>query len=248
MKRIGLKKSRKERSLYKAFAIVGLLLFCCQVLLAGSPATETWYPDAPYYNLKDQYESFLASEPGDISNLAEEFELALYLSGEYFDGWSNIFGEDVKGKDQYKKALKLYKHIVKYYPQNEYKAVMAKGEVSGLTLNLLRDSKSAALGYIDIFAIPKKEIMGSTEKRGNTPLDQADGKAQAQLDFEKFFKNHLRVRTIQVCLMCEEIDAYILLGQIIEKCQATDLEIVELAHMAKVELDEKLYGQYEIAY
>jgi len=244
MKRIDLKKYRKERPLYKTVAIIGLLFFCCQIVLADSSTTEIWYPDAPYYNLKSQYESILASEPNiatnpdDINKLTEEFELARYLSGEDFENWSHIFGEDAKGRDQYEKSLKLYEHIVKYYPQNEYQVLLSRAQLAGLTLNLTKEPKAAAQEYTEVFSVPVDTVVDSSDESRNKPLQEAGGKTQAQLDFEEFIKGPLRNRVIELCLITGEIEPYVLLGQIMTTCELSDPEIDDMAYMAKIDFQD----------
>jgi hypothetical protein len=206
-------------------------------LKAAAETTVKWFPDAPYVGLKGRYSYLLAREPKDTSTLQEEFEVALYLSGEGFDNWSNIFTNDPKGEDQYVKALKLYEHIVDYYPENEYLVIRSKEAIGGWKLNLYKDVRACILAYIDIYAMPVQDVVDSTDKRRNKPLDNQGGKTQTQLDFERFYKDHLRDRLIELCTSGKERSD--LLDEIIKRCAQTDPKIVEMAKAAKAKIDQQ---------
>ena len=171
--------------------------------------------------------------------LKEKFDLALFLGGDGFDDWSNIFGDDPKGKDQYVKALKLYEHIIDYYPGNEYLVIRSNVEIGGLNFNLYKDKESCVLAYIEVFATPVGEVVDSTDQRRNNPLQQADGKTQAQLDFERYYKkDSMRARIIELCSAARESERQTLFDQVIERCAQTDPKIVEMAK-AKEDSREK---------
>lgn len=199
-----------------------------------------WYPDAPYLHYMQKYEQLIAStpKPEDFGALSEEFKLASYLAGEHFKGWSNIFGDDPKGKDQFERALKLYEHIVRYYPRHEYKVLMAKVELAGLTLNLKRDVKTAISEYIDIFTIPAEAVVDSTDQSRNRALKEGGGETQAQADFERHLKARLRARIIELCRSRGPTEQRTLLAQILEKCSGSDPEIVRQAGVALEELTQ----------
>lgn len=216
-----------EKALQKARAYVK----------AAEETTEKWYPDTPYIGIKGRYSYLLAREPEDMSTLKDEFELAQFLNGRNFEGWSNIFGDNPRGKDQYEKALKLYEHIVEYYPENEYKVICAKAHMGGLKLNLYKDVEAYVLEYIDIFTIPVEEVVDSTNDRRNTPLEEKDGKTQAQVDFERLYKNACRDRVIELCTWDKGRPD--LLDAIIEKCAQTDPKIVEMAKITKVKIEQR---------
>ena len=202
---------------------------------AAVDTDEPWYPDAPYIGLKGRYSYFLAREPTDLRTLKEEFDLAMMLSSDYFEGWTSIFGQDPKGKDQLFKALKLFEHIVASYPENEYLAIRAKAEAAGLQLNLHKDVKAYVSAYTDIFAIAVDEVVDSTVERRNIPLKDAGGKSQAQLDFERHYKDHSRARVIELCTSRQEPLRRSLLDTIIQRCSQTDAELVEMAKAARSE-------------
>lgn len=207
---------------------------------AAAKTTVKWYQDAPYIGLKGRYSYYLASEPEDMSTLKEEFDLALFLQGEHFEGWSSIFGDDPKGKDQFEKALKLHEHIVEYYPKNEYLVVRSTSAIGGLETNLRKKSKTIIpniSAYIDLFAFSADELVDSTDPRRNKPLEEADGKTQAQLDFERYYKDNMRARIIELCSATHKSDRDSLLDEIIEKCAQTDPKIVEMAKAAKVRIE-----------
>ena len=178
-----------------------------------------------------------------VSTLKEKFDLALFLHGDGFDDWSNIFGDDPKGKDQYVKALKLYEHIVDYYPENEYLVIRANAAIGGLNLNLYKDGESYVLAYIGVFATPVEKVVDSTDERRNKPLEEAGGKTQAQLDFEAC-KNGMRARTIELAsvdMRSEEYrpERHTLFDEIIERCAQTDPKIVEMAKAAKAKIEQE---------
>jgi hypothetical protein len=216
---------------------------------AADATSEHWYPDAPYIGLKGRYSYYLASEPKDTSTLQEEFDLALFLEGEGFEGWSNIFSKDPKGEDQFFKALKLYEHIVEYYPENEYKVIWAKVHIAGLYLNLNKDVETFVLEHLDIFAIPADDVVDSTDEHRNKPLEEADGKTQAQLGFEGC-KNSIRARTIELAsvdMRSEEYrpERHTLFDEIIERCAQTDPKIVEMAKAAKTKIEQEQKAEAE---
>jgi tetratricopeptide (TPR) repeat protein len=218
---------------------------------AAAETTEKWYPHAPYIGLKGRYSYLLARVPDDMSTLREEFNLALHLSGDRFEGWSNIFGKNPKGRDQYEKALKLYEHIVEHYPENEYLVIRAKAAVGGNRLNLHKDAEACVSAYTDIFALPVEEVVDSTDERRNEPLEQEDGKTRAQLDFERYYKDHLRERTIELCSSAVQsappgLGRYALFGAIINRCAETDPKIVEMAWAAKLKLEQRLNAEEEM--
>jgi tetratricopeptide (TPR) repeat protein len=204
---------------------------------AAAATTENWYPDAPYIGIKGRCSYYLANIPEDMSMLKEEFELAQFLNGEHFEGWSNIFGKDQKGKDKFVKALKLYEHIVDYYPENEYLVIRSNVAIGGLKLNLYKDIESYVLACIDVFAIPVELVVDSTDNRRNKTLEGANGKTQAQLDFERFYKDHLRKRIIELCSVPHRTTSCVLLDKIIERCAKTDPKIVEMAKAEKAKID-----------
>ncbi len=199
-----------------------------------------WYPDAPYLHCMQKYEQLIAStpKPGDVGGLSEEFKLASYLAGEHFEGWTNIFGDDPKGKDQFERAIKLYEHIIRYYPRHEYKVLMAKAQLAGLTLNLKRDVKTAVTEYIDIFTIPAEAVVDSTDQSSNKALEEEGGKTQTQVDFERHLRAHLRARIIELCRSRGPTEQRTLLAQILEKCSESDPEIVRQADLALQELTQ----------
>lgn len=213
---------------------------------AAAVAAENWYPDAPYIGLKGRYSYLLAHEPEDTNALEEEFELALFLQGEEFEGWSNIFGDDSGGKDQFEKALKLYGHIVAYYPQNEYIAIRAKAAIGGLKLNLYKDVRACVSEYTDIFAVPVEEVIDSSDEQRNKPLPEKAGKTQAQSDFEIYYKDHLRGRVIELCSSDAGPELHALLDEIIERCSQTDPNIVEMAKAAKLDIQQRQTMEAEI--
>jgi len=105
-----------EKGLQEAIAYVN----------AAAATTEKWYPDAPYISVKGRYSHLLASTPADVSTLKEEFELAQFLNTTGFDGWSNIFGKDPKGKDQYQVGVQFNPYGEKErqnYPGNMVKII-----------------------------------------------------------------------------------------------------------------------------
>ena len=163
----------------------------------------------------------MGAQPNDISTLKEEFELASFLESENFENWSDV------STDQYEKALKLYEHIVSYYPENEYKVIQAKAAIGGLKLRLHGDVKACVYGYIDIFSIPAERVSDST--------DTEDDPTQAVPDFEAI-KDSLREKLIQLCSDEANPELHSLLNYIIEVCETTDPEIAELAETAKAGL------------
>jgi hypothetical protein len=169
-----------------------------------------------------------------VSTLKEEFDLAQFLNTTGFEGWSSIFGKNPKGKDQYEKALKLYEHIVKYYPKNEYLVIRSKAAIGGSQLNLHRDVRAYVLTYVDVFAIPAEDVADSTDERRNRPLAEHSGRTQAQLDFERLYKDHSRDRVIELC--SQQKTRSELLDAIIERCAGTDRKIVEMAKAAKARI------------
>jgi Leucine-rich repeat (LRR) protein/HEAT repeat protein len=214
---------------------------------AAAQTNENWYPDAPYIGLKGRYSYLLARVPDDISTLQEEFDVAQFLSGEHFEGWSNIFGDHPKGKDQFEKALRLYEHTVKHYPENEYLVIRAKEATGGYRLNLYKDVEACVSAYTDIFALPVEEVVDSTDERRNEPLEKEGGKTQAQLDFERYYKDHLRERTIELCSGTYlPLEVYSLLDEIIDRCAETDPKIVEMANAAKVKVEQHLSSTFAI--
>ena len=202
---------------------------------AAEQAKEQWYPDAPYIGLKGRYSYYLASTPNDLSMLKEKFELAQFLGSEHFDGWSNIFGKEPKGKDQHVKTLKLYEHIVKYYPANEYLVIRSKDGVGGLRLNLYKDIEAFIRTQIDIYAMPVENVVDSTDDRRNIPLVEQESKTKAQLDFERYYKDMARDRVIDLCTRKHPE----LLNDIITRCASTDPKIMEMAKEAKVKINQK---------
>jgi len=215
---------------------------------AAAKTTVKWYQDAPYIGLKGRYSYYLASELEDMSTLKEEFDLALFLQGEHFEGWSSIFGDDPKGKDQFEKALKLHEHIVEYYPKNEYLVVRSTSAIGGLETNLRKKSKTIIpniSAYIDLFAFSADELVDSTDPRRNKPLEEADGKTQAQLDFERYYKDNMRARIIELCSATHKSDRDSLLDEIIERCAETDPKIVEMAKVTKVKIEQQRKAEAE---
>lgn len=204
---------------------------------AAAETTVKWFPDAPYIGTKGRYSYYLANMPEDVSMLKEEFELAQFLSGEHFESWSNIFGRDPKGKDQHEKALKLYEHIVQYYPENEYLVIRSKAAIGGLKLNLYKDVRAYILAYIDMYAMPVQDVVDSTDERRNKPLDNQGGKTRAQLDFERFYKDHTRDRLIEVCTWGKGSPD--LLDEIINRCAQSDPKIVDMAKTAKAQINQQ---------
>jgi len=170
-----------------------------------------------------------------VSTLKEEFDLAQFLNGESFEGWSNIFGKNPKGRDQYEKALKLYEHIVEYYPENEYKVIRSKAAIGGSKLNLYRDTKACVLTYIDVYAIPTEDVVDSTDEKRNRPIEKRGDKTQAQLDFERYYKDSLRDRVIELCTRGQARPD--LLNVIIERCARTDPKIFEMAKAAQTQIN-----------
>ena len=202
---------------------------------AAAETIEKWFPDAPYIGVKGRYSYLLATTPADVSTLKEEFDLARFLNGESFEGWSNIFGKNPKGRDQYEKALKLYEHIVEYYPENEYKVIRSKAAIGGSKLNLYRDTKACVLTYIDVYAIPTEDVVDSTDEKRNRPIEKRGDKTQAQLDFERYYKDSLRDRVIELCTRGQARPD--LLNVIIERCARTDPKIFEMAKAAQTQIN-----------
>ena len=214
-------------------------------IAAAETATEHWYPDAPYIGLKGRYSYYLNSVPENIKELKEKYELAREeLETLHYPNWSCIFSKDPKATDQSIKALRLYEHIIEYYPENEYLVLCSKEAVGGLNFNLYRDSKKIISAYVDLFAIDAKEIIDSTNQERNTPLPDAEGMTQAQVDFQKYYKtDELRKRLIEQCTFYardlkksgqnhrEPFD------EIIRRCANTDPNLVEMAKIAKGKFD-----------
>jgi hypothetical protein len=200
----------------------------------------TWDPDAPYLPLKDKYTQMLSNESKDIKYLSEEYELAMYFDTQYFDGWTNIFGKDAKNWDQHAKAFKLYEHIINKYPSNEYKVLCAKVQKSGLLSILKRDRRLAIEGYLEVILTPVLEVVDSTSRQRDVPLESESGLTQVQMDFKQRLQNSSRNCVINLCQSADYLEAYALLGLIIEKCENVDAEMTDLAFLAKTELDEKI--------
>jgi hypothetical protein len=229
---------------------------------AVTSAAEKWYPDAPYVKLKDRYEQLIASKPTDTKTLNDEYEMAMYLCGEYFPGWTDAFGKMEKGKDQFEKALRLCEHIVKYYPKNEYVALVAKAQMAGLWMNLKRDAEGAVKFYTDIYCIPTSSIVDSICPIRNEPVhggakpgndrtlgrvenllsekasgiaEQERANTEAQLDFERLVKQHLRGRVIEACKASDSGESILLLDEIETRCATTDPELCRMAAVAKAD-------------
>jgi HEAT repeat protein len=200
---------------------------------AAAETTVKWFPDAPYFGLKGRYSYLLAREPRDTSTLREEFDLARYLNGDYFPGWTHDLGEDPRGRDQFGKAMKLYEHIVQCYPENEYWVIASKVDIGGRKLNQYRDDRACILAYIGVYAMPVEDVVDSTDEKRNKPLDDQGGKTQAQLDFERYYKDHLRGRLIELCTPGKGPSD--LLDVIIKRCARTDPKIVSMAKAAKAQ-------------
>jgi tetratricopeptide (TPR) repeat protein len=203
---------------------------------AAAETTVKWFPDAPYIGLKGRYSYLLAREPRDTSTLREEFEVVQYLGHEAFIGWTNIFGKNRRGRDQYEKAMELCEHIVQYYPENEYLVIRSKAEIGGLKLNLYKDVRACILAYIDIYAMPVEDVVDSTDERRNKLLDNQGSKTQTQLDFERYYKDHLRDRLIELCTSGKGRSD--LLDEIIKRCAQTDPKIVNMAKTAKAQINQ----------
>ncbi len=204
---------------------------------AGEETTEQWYSDAPYIGVKGRYSFYLADIPEDTSMLKEKFELAQYLGTTHFQGWSNIFGENPKGKDKYKKVLKLYEHIAAYYPPKEYLVIRSKAEIGGLNLNLYKNIEKCVRMKIDMYSMPVEDIIDSTDEKLNIPIAEKGGKTQTQLDFERNYKDMSRDRVIELCLINGGNPE--LLDEIIERCSLTDPKLVEMARAAKASIAQK---------
>ena len=147
--------------------------------------------------------------------------------------------------------MKLYEHIVEHYPENEYLVIRAKEAMGGNRLNLYKDVEACVSAYTDLFALPVEEVVDSTDERRNKPLEEEGGKTQAQLDFERYYKGHLRDRTIELCSAAVEsappgLGRYALFGAIINRCAETDPKIVEMAWAAKLKLEQRLKAEEEI--
>jgi tetratricopeptide (TPR) repeat protein len=200
---------------------------------AAASSTEHWYPDAPYIGLKGRYSYYMASSPTGTVELKEKYELPQYLNGEGHHGWtSSPFSKDPKHRDKYVKAYKLYEHIIKNYPANEYKVLAAKSQLGGLTLNMKNDRKGFVLTWLDVITVPTSEVTDSTDNRRNKPVKTAGGLTQTQINFEKYFKHGLRERIIELSEKGETADY--LLTQIITRCKNTDPKIVEMAEAALI--------------
>ena len=205
---------------------------------AAEQTSEQWYSDAPYIGIKGRYSYYLADIPEDTSMLKEKFELTQYLDTTNFPEWSSIFSEDPKGKDQFKKALKLHEHIAKYYAANEYLVILSKAQIAGMKSIFDRDLRAYALSYIDIYSIPVEDIIDSTNERRNAPIAEKDGKTQAQLDFERYYYNEMtRERVIELCSRNGGNPE--LFDEIIERCILTDPKLVEMAKDAKAKIAQK---------
>jgi len=94
------------------------------------------------------------------------------------------------------------------------------------------------LAYIDVFATPVEEVVDSTDDRRNKPLEEAGGKTQAQLDFERLYKNFARDWVIERCTTAPEPMRQMLFNEIMEKCAQTDPKIVEMAKIARRKLHQ----------
>lgn len=211
---------------------------------AAETATEYWYPDAPYIGLKGRYSYYLAGIPEDTTDLKEKFELAHeQLATTYYPEWSGIFSKKPKPTDQYVKALRLFEHIVEYYPENEYLVIRSREAIGGFNFNLYRDKETYVLAGIDLLTVDVKDIVDSTNECRNEPLKDFGGRTQAQLDFEQFYKDAVRDRLIEICTSharelknAGQYDQN-LFDEIIERCDQTDPTIVEMAKNAKAKLE-----------
>ena len=202
---------------------------------AASETTVEWFPDAPYIGVKGRYSYLLACEPRDTSTLREEYELAQHLR--YSRGPTRASGENGRGKDKYMKALKLYEHIVQYYPKNEYLVVRSRAAMSDQRFKLYRDDRDLVLAYVDVCAVPVEDVVDSTDERRNIPLDDQGGKTQAQLDFEQRCKDRLRGRLIE--LSNPGRGRADLLDEIIKRCAQIDPQIVDMAKAAKARINQQ---------
>jgi hypothetical protein len=223
-------------------------------------AADKWYSDAPYAKLKERYEVLVSGKPDGLAALNEECDMAMCLCGEYFPGWTDAFGKSDKGKDQFNKAFALYEHIVKSYPKNEYKVLLAKAQMAGLWLNLKRDAKGAARLYMEVFATPTSSVTDSTEPTRNKPLpveqksttalplDQIDDPlklstkpverkagTQVQMDFEQLIKDQLRARVIELCKAAGSDESIFLFNEIETRCSQTDPELCKMASSANTD-------------
>jgi hypothetical protein len=93
------------------------------------------------------------------------------------------------------------------------------------------------LACIDVFATPVEIVVDSTDNRRNKTLEGTNGKTQAQLDFERFYKDHLRKRVIELCSVPPRTESCVLLDKIIERCAETDPKIVEMAQVVKAKIN-----------
>jgi HEAT repeat protein len=207
---------------------------------AAAETAINWYPDAPYIGLKGRYSYLLASGPQDTSTLRDEHELAQDLCGTHFRGWTDGSMENRGRRDQFEKAIRLYEHIVQHYPGNEYLVIASKAQLGGFRLNLDKDVGGCILAYIDVFAMPVEDVVDSTRERRDIPLDDKGGKTRAQLDFERYLKDLLRDRVIELCTRSTRgTERSDLLDEIIRRCSKTDSKIVEMARAAKTQIDQK---------
>lgn len=122
----------------------------------------------------------------------------------------------------------------------------AKGQKSGLAFNLTRNHRLAVRGYLDLILTPLSEVIDSTNAKRNIPLETENGLTQAQADFKKYFKDDIRERVVEICKSAEYLEAYALLGLLIEKCADVDPEMASLAVIAKNEFDEKTSGHNDL--
>lgn len=227
-------------------------------VISSPPEEDIWYPEAPYYHLKGQYESYLADKPEDadppqisedgvakftdLSLLKAKSDLAMYLLSNGFEGWTHVkvFEETAQrdpdecyGRlDQQQKALRLYEHIVKYYPEREYHAILAKAQMDGLILSLNHDSKGAIKLMTEVLAVRTADVIDSTDPRRNVPLPDAGGLTQAQSELERCIKLGSRPRVIELCRSLPLFEQIIYLGKIMEACAESDPESVRLADEA----------------
>lgn len=236
-------------------------VFLLDMDCSKAQARDEWYEDAPYFHLKARYEELLSSAPQGTETLREEYELALFLCGQEFPGWTNPFDKKaVKGKDQFEKGVRLLEHIVQCYPTNEYLVLAAKAQLAGQHLNMGRDAVSVAKTYVQIFAIPVEDVVDSTvpgrnqvmveaassnhaaENRQITAFSRAVeqpfapiARTPAQKDFEDIIKKPLRARVIELCKGIRPVEAIFLLNEIEARCASTDTELKRMAGEAAME-------------
>lgn len=139
---------------------------------AAAETTEPWCPDAPYAGLKGRYSYLLACKTLEGRGMKEAYELAQMLESMLYDGWSAARRDvgDPNSRDQYVKAVRLYRHIVDHCPANEFIVYGSKERIDGLMFNLTGDVKCRILRQIETFSASndyRTGLNGRKRRRGN---------------------------------------------------------------------------------